>query len=93
VIEYAPEADADVERQHDWLWAVSVRAAEQFMIEIASAESQIESRPLTWRALADGETRRYSFHIHRTSYHLDYRIEPSRIVILRVWHGRQDRPS
>ena len=45
------------------------------------------------RLLHDGETRRHSFRINRTTYLVDYLIEPDQVVVVRVWHGRQDRPG
>jgi plasmid stabilization system protein ParE len=63
------------------------------MARLAKAEVRIDASPLTYRLLNDGETRRYSFRINRVSYLVDYRVESGRIVVLRVWHGRQDRPD
>jgi hypothetical protein len=63
------------------------------MARLAIAERRIDARPQTYRLLSDQETRRYSFRINRTSYLVDYRLEPKQIVILRVWHGRQNRPG
>jgi plasmid stabilization system protein ParE len=92
VIIYAPDAEQDVERLHEWFLAHSGRAASAFMARLAIAEGRIDARPQTYRLLQDRETRRYSFRINRTSYSVDYQVEPDKIVILRVWHGRQDRP-
>jgi hypothetical protein len=75
MIEYAPEAVPDVETQHDFLLERSVRAAERFMAEIKTAENSIEARPYTWKTLSDGSTRRYSFYLRRTSFHIDYVVE------------------
>lgn len=63
------------------------------MVRLSLAEERIEARPKTYRLLSDGGTRRYSFRINRTSYLIDYQVEPTQIVVLRVWHGRQDRPE
>lgn len=92
MIIYAPNAAHDVERLHQWFAKHSRAAAVAFMARLAKAEVRIEARPLTYRLLNDQETRRYSFRINRTSYLVDYQIEPSQIVILRVWHGRQNKP-
>lgn len=93
MIGYAPDAGRDVTRLHDGLGAFSLKAAEAFMAEMNLAERRIEKRPLAYRRLRDRETRRYAFKINRTTYLIDYRIRPDQIVILRVWHGRQDRPD
>lgn len=93
MIIYAPDAERDVERLHAWYADRSAIAAEIFMTRLAWAEHRIETRPKAYRALRDRETRRYSFKVNRTTYLVDYRIEPERIVVLRVWHGRQQRPE
>jgi plasmid stabilization system protein ParE len=93
VIIYAPDAELDVERLHQRFVSHSKAAADVFMARLAKAEVRIDARPLTYRLLNDRETRRYSFRISRVSYLVDYRIEPGQIVVLRVWHGRQNRPT
>ncbi|MBL8547308.1 MAG: type II toxin-antitoxin system RelE/ParE family toxin [Hyphomonadaceae bacterium] len=93
MIIYAPDAERDVERLHQRFVTLSAIAATTFMARLTQAEVRIEARPRTYRLLNDRETRRYSFRINRISYLVDYRIEPDQIVILRVWHGRQDRPT
>ncbi len=92
MIVYSREAEADVEWFHNWLLAHSVRAAEIFMERLAVAEQRIAARPHAYRQLQDRETRRFSFRLNRTTYLLDYRVEAERVVILRVWLGRQHRP-
>ncbi len=93
MIIYAADAERDVERLHQRFVSFSTVAANAFMARLAKAEVRIEARPRTYRLLNDRETRRYSFRINRISYLVDYRIEPDQIVILRVWHGRQNRPA
>jgi hypothetical protein len=43
---------------------------------------------LLWRNTASkqgrSETRRYNFKVNRTTYLIDYRVEPAQIVVLRV---------
>lgn len=63
------------------------------MARLALAERRVSARPKAYRLLRDSETRRYSFRINRTTYLVDYQIEPTQIVVLRVWHGRQNRPD
>jgi plasmid stabilization system protein ParE len=93
LIIYAPEADRDVTVLHAQFLAYSEAAAAAFMVQLSLAEERVGARPRTYRLLRDGETRRHSFRINRTTYLVDYQIEPAQIVVLRVWHGRQDRPE
>lgn len=92
MIIYAPDAEGDVTRLHDQLEERSVKAAADFMRHIAIAEKRIEARPIRYRQFRDQKARRYAFKINRITYLIDYRIDPSEIVVLRVWHGHQDRP-
>jgi hypothetical protein len=93
MIGYALDAARDVVRHHARLSRISAKSAETFAAGLALAEIRVERRPRTYRLLKDGETRRYSFKVNRVTYLVDYQIEPDRIVIFRVWHGRQDRPG
>ena len=92
MIGYTPDASRDILRPYLQLLDSSARAAESFATRLALAERRIDPRPLKYRRLSDPGTRRYGFKLNRTSYLIDYRIEPTHVVILRVWHGRQDRP-
>jgi plasmid stabilization system protein ParE len=93
VIVYSRDAERDVERLHDWLVEFGARSAEVFMTRLAIAERRVENHPLRYRRLRDGETRRYSFRLNRTAYLIDYRVDSDAVVVLRVWHGSQDRPE
>ena len=93
MIEYSREAAEDVDRHHEWLLALSTRAAAAFMAQIALTETRLTTRPRAYRILKDNATRRATFRLRRTTYHLDFQIENNGIVVLRVWHGRQDRPD
>lgn len=93
MIVYSPDAEADVERHHEWLMMFSVRAAEAYDKALARVEVRIAESPLTFRVLGDGQTRRATFRLRRTTYHVDFRQLPDGVVVLRVWHGRQDRPD
>ncbi|HET9230944.1 MAG TPA: type II toxin-antitoxin system RelE/ParE family toxin [Vitreimonas sp.] len=93
MIIYAPAAERDVEHHHNRFLLHSAVAAEAFMARLALAERRIGASPKRYRILKDGETRRYSFKINRVSYLVDYQVEPQQVVVLRVWHGRQDRPE
>ena len=93
MIGYTPEAARDIVRHQRRLREFSAKSADMFASRLASAEIRIVRRPKMYRVLRDGETRRCSFSINRTTYLVDYRIGHAQIVVLRVWHGRQNRPA
>jgi len=92
MIGYALEAARDIVRHQVGLSRYSARAGRAFADALELCERRIEARPETYRRLSDGKTRRYSFRVNRTSYLVDYQIEPDLIVILRVWHGDRIGP-
>jgi plasmid stabilization system protein ParE len=93
MIGYTPEAARDLVRHQTHLSQFSDKSAQAFLSRLTLAEARTARRPKTYRVLHDRETRRYSFRINRTTYLIDYRIDAAHIVVLRVWHGRQDRPE
>lgn len=93
MISYTLDALRDIVRHQARLEQFSVRSASQFAARLALAETRIAQRPAMYRRLQDGETRRYGFAINRITYLIDYRIDGTGIVILRVWHGAQQRPQ
>ncbi len=93
MIVYSISATRDVVRHFIRLGQLSSSAAAAFSVGIIGAEARIDSRPLTYRLLGNGQPRRYSFKVNRTTYLIDYSIEADQVVFLRIWHGRQNRPE
>jgi hypothetical protein len=79
MIGYTPDAARDVVRHQLRLDQLSTKAAGAFAAGLARAEMRIKSRPRTYRLLRDGETRRYSFRVNRTTYLVDYLIKSDQI--------------
>jgi plasmid stabilization system protein ParE len=92
MIGYTPAAARDVLGHQARLKEFGA-SSEAFAYGLSLAEARIQQRPLTYRLLRDRETHRYSFKINRVTYLVDYRIRVDLIVIVRVWHGCQDRPQ
>lgn len=93
MIGYTLAAARDVLGHQARLKEFGAKSVEAFAYGLALAEARIQQRPMTYRLLRDRQTHRYSFKISRTTYLVDYRIRTDLIVILRIWHGRQDRPQ
>ena len=88
-LEYLEEALEEVEAAARWYAERSATAAVAFSEEIHAAESAILRLPEAWPAFDHG-TRRYL--LRRFPYSVVYRIEPRRVVIVAVMHGRR-RPG
>ena len=84
-LEYLDEALTEAEEAARWYAARSVQTAAAFARELDVAASAIERAPSTWPTYDHG-TRR--FLLRRFPYGVVYRIEPSRIVVVAVAHGR-----
>jgi len=88
-LEYLEQAVTDAEAAVRWYAERSATAARRFSADLDAAESAIFERPEAWLRGADG-TRRYL--LRRFPFSVVYRVEPSRILIVAVAHGRR-RPG
>jgi plasmid stabilization system protein ParE len=88
-LEYLEEALEEAEAAARWYAERSPTAAAAFSEEIDEAESAIVRLPEAWPPFDHG-TRRYL--LRRFPFSVVYRVEPERIVIVAVAHGRR-RPG
>ena len=88
-LEYLDQALEDAEAAARWYADRSLAAAAKFSAELDEAEEAIVERPDAWPRFDDG-TRRYL--LRRFPFSVVYRIEPARILIVAVSHGRR-RPG
>jgi plasmid stabilization system protein ParE len=93
---FLPEADADIDRLFDFLFKENPPAAEKAMLLIDEGASKLERFPELGVSMDDDTGRRELFiPFGKSVYVLRYRLyhEQNKIVILRVWHGREQRPE
>jgi plasmid stabilization system protein ParE len=88
-LEYLREALEKAETAARWYAARSPAAAAAFSEEVDAAESAIVRLPDGWPPFDHG-TRRYL--LRRFPFSIVYRVEPRRILIVAVAHGRR-RPG
>jgi plasmid stabilization system protein ParE len=88
-VEYLREALEEAETAARWYAERSPAAAAAFSEEIDAAESAIARLPNAWPRFDHG-TRRYL--LRRFPFSVIYRVEPTRILIVAVAHGRR-RPG
>lgn len=91
MITYSQEALADVERLFVWLQARSPDAAARFVAGLRRAAARIAERPLLYLAAGDGSVRKCLMHFGGSAYVIYFQIEGADQVILRIWHGREER--
>jgi plasmid stabilization system protein ParE len=88
-LEYLPQAVAEAEAAARWYAERSPTAAARFSLELDEAEIAILRAPEAWPT-ADSDNRRYL--LRHFPFSVVYRIEPQRVVIVAVAHGRR-RPG
>jgi len=90
-VEWTEAAKADLVRLHAFLEPVAPEAAARAIQNLALAPERLVEHPRIGEKLdlyAPREVRR----IRVGRYDLHYEIASATILILRLWHGRKDRP-
>ena len=89
---WLPEAKDDIQRLYDFLVAKNPRAAGNAIRLIQSGAKGLSENPEIGRPMND-DTRRRKLHLPlgASAYVLRYRIHEDTIVVIRVWHGKEQR--
>ena len=87
------EATSDLERLRAFLSGGHPDAARRAVAAIANAVRSLEVFPARGRPSGTGETRELIVPFGHSAYILRYAhlIESDEVVILRIWHGREER--
>lgn len=91
---YLPEAELDIERLYDFLILENPVAAKEAMHAIDRGSQMLEEFPELGKPMEDSSNKRELFIPYgKNVYVLRYCIdsENEKIVVLRVWHGREKR--
>jgi plasmid stabilization system protein ParE len=82
----------DIARLYDFLFDKSEEAAAKAAQVILRGSSLLEESPRLGRPMADGTGRRELFIPFRAGFYvLRYFLTNNVVIIVRVWHGREDR--
>jgi plasmid stabilization system protein ParE len=92
MIRYSAEALDDIERLYRWLLERDVRAAARFLTRLEDSAAQIARSPSRWPPSADGQARRYILRFGRSRYVIHFVENAGDALIVRIWHGREQRP-
>ena len=90
ILQWTTSANQDLVRLHAFLHPVNPRAAIQVVQQLVSAGDQLLTYPLLGGCLAEFSPR----NVRRLivgDYELRYELTDTKIFILRLWHGREDR--
>ena len=89
---WLPRAKADIQRLFDFLVDLNPEAAERVVRLIQTGAARLRETPEIGRPMQDETGRRellLPFGV--SAYVLRYRLSGDDVVIIRVWHGREDR--
>ena len=90
-LKWLPGAIDDLERLHSFLARLSPDAAARAAAAVLSGADELAAHPRAGRSLGDGR-REWLVPFGAGAYVLRYRLDPEdTIVVLRVWHAREDR--
>ena len=89
---WLPEAREDVERLFEFLVDVNPAAAERAVRLIQQGANRLLEQPELGRPMAvDSFRRELVLPFGVAAYVLRYRLEGDYVVVIRVWHGREER--
>jgi plasmid stabilization system protein ParE len=88
---WLPEAQADIQRLFDFLIDVNPIAAGKAVRLIRDGVNRLREHPRLGRPMDDSLRRELFLPFVGGAYILRYRLEGDTVVIIRVWHGREQR--
>ena len=89
---WLPEAQHDIARLHEFLKDKSPKAAKRIIELILIGSDKLIENPEIGKPLSDELKRRELYLTFGVSaYVLRYKLTDSNIVIIRVWHSRENR--
>lgn len=92
-IEWASGALNDLDRLHSFLSDLNILAAVGAIDAILADVAMLAEHPaIGKRAIANENIRIWPVKFGENGYIIRYSVEPSALVILRIYHSREDRP-
>ncbi len=89
---FLPEAFNDLERIYVFLAKVNKPAAKKALSAIYESVERLSEHPEIGRPLrGSAKFRQWVVKFGASGYVIRYRVTDTHIIIVRVWHGREDR--
>jgi plasmid stabilization system protein ParE len=93
-VTWSRPAFADLERQHQFLATINPEAAVKAVQSIVRSAGSLAENPKRGTPIADTPgLRKLLVSFGKYGYILHYVLLDEEVLILRVYHGRQNRPS
>jgi toxin ParE1/3/4 len=94
MIHLSQEARSDIERVREFLGANNPEAAKRALLTIFAALEQLEEFPGLGRPTEDPAIRQLIIPFGARGYVVRYTVRSSGdVLVLRLWHGREARPT
>jgi len=90
-LRWAPEAVQDMVRLREFIGHENPGAATRAALRIREAAAVLRARPELGRAVEDEEFRDLVAPFGGGAYVLRYRIDEDAVVVIRVWHSKEER--
>jgi plasmid stabilization system protein ParE len=90
-LRWAPEAVQDLVRLREFIGRKNPGAAARAALRIRKAAAVLRDRPELGRAIDDEEFRDLVAPFGGGAYVLRYRIDEDAVVVVRVWHSKEER--
>jgi len=91
VVRWTPEAVRDLVRLREFLGHKNPGAVERAALRIREAAGVLRERPELGRVVEDEAFRDLVARFGSGAYVLRYRIDEDAVVVVRVWHSREER--
>lgn len=92
-IVWTPAATRDLQRQHQFLTSLDPEVANRAIQAIVKVGGSLSQNPKRGRVIDEGNgLRKLPVRFGKSGFVLHYAIIFDEVVILRVFHGRENRP-
>ncbi len=91
-VELRPAAERDLNRLAAFVAAMDERAGNKRERMLREALRRLGERPFIGRPGPRPDLRERVLKFGRSSYLIRYRVTDDAVIIIRIWHGKEDRP-
>ena len=91
-VELRPQAERDLKRLEKFLLKLSAGASQRRLNWLRAEIAMLAERPARGRLALSPAQYELILRYGRSRYLLRYRVTPSAVIIIRIFHGKERRP-
>lgn len=91
-VKLRPAARHDLRRLALFVAQMDERAGAKRGDALEAALKRLSIRPFVGRPGSKPNTREHTIRFGRSSYLIRYRVTDDAVIIIRIWHGKENRP-